>query len=690
MQDVLTRWAELLTQGEPDPTNFEPESEQDLLLVRTAFHTQPILRLLPDTFAKFYKCLELSKQWWVLAHDVYPDLPFQRHPLEEPEKSLVNGKSPSVESENLDQEEADLTDQVVLQTKEAIREINDEIEAVQEELEALSKREEKFSILVETYEKVGRDIETRSRERQRLYALKDRLEQSGQKNAINKEELLRAEAEIKQLDGMLKLLEFQHSLLLQDYLIHMEIRPSIIRFQGEAALRLKHAQVQLEEQALNLEKLEHGVSSPPPSDDIKTKENREEDISKHSSLSHTTLSGEEEDDEEQKMPRREKNMIVRSKDRKSSTPEIDKNHILQRSNNKRQVAFVHTELNKGDAVFSNKKPPLTQVRLNEKSQAVTIDSVQPPAKPADRRIADNGAVSRTKRNSLPDRSGPQTIAQHTDRRGSHDISNTASEKTDSKLSRPMRKDSTGKLNLPKISEPKKKYSIDEQEKTPAGDKRVNQKTRQQTDRRGGHDISTTATDKTEAEVLRPMRKDSTGKLNSPKTSESISLKKQSIEDQEKIKASDRRVNQVTTQQTDRRGGHDISVTATDKTDAKASKPIRKDSTGKVSPPKTSEPAKKHSIDEQEKITIGDRKVNPLLKSKSSRDVISKQVSPGSIQSPRSRSSSDPPTTQSGKDSKKSNMSKALEKVSTPPNAATAQRDKGTRLKSTATLKNKNG
>ena len=470
MQDVLTRWAELLTQGEPDPSSFEPESEQDLLLVRTAFHTQPILRLLPDTFAKFYKCLELSKQWWVLAHDVYPDLPFQRHPPGDPGADLDQTHSPSEDSSDVDQDKANLPSQVVLQTKEAIREINSEIEAVHEELEALSKREEKFSILVETYDKVGQDIDTRNLERQQLYALRDRLMQSGQKDASNREELQQTEAGIRQLDGMIKLLEFQHSLLLQDYLIHMEIRPSIIRFQGEAALKLKDAQLQLEQQAVNLEKLEQEISAAPPQDDAMSKDTENQYVAKDSPVALTSLSGEAEDDKKDKDAVHEKQ--IQKTVRKNSHQEINKANISQRYNSKRQVAFVQNDL-KGDASLSNKKAPPTPGKLSEKNQGRVSESEHPPTKSIVKEKGDNFALPRAKRNSLPSVNDQQKRTQQVDRRKSHDVSIPTLNKTAVRETGQVKRDSSLQLHTSEKPDNSKKKLPDERNIVAGGNNRLN-------------------------------------------------------------------------------------------------------------------------------------------------------------------------------------------------------------------------
>ena len=259
MNDILSRWASLLTNDEPRLEHFDPESEQDLLLLqsRDVDSVSPVLRLLPDIFAKYYKCLELVKQWWVLAHQIYPDLPFQRRPPDSDDEGndkngdvddLMTSLQDSGDGQSVASELS--PDKDIRDMKNAIRDSMSVLKALEEELEALERREEKFEILKDTFEKVTDDIEMQTKAKQELVELRDDLTQNGLADDADE-----VEVRISRQDDTLKLLDFQHALLGQDYLVHMEVRPSIIRFHGDVVARVHDARRVMDEQLEALEQL---------------------------------------------------------------------------------------------------------------------------------------------------------------------------------------------------------------------------------------------------------------------------------------------------------------------------------------------------------------------------------------------------------------------------------------------------
>ncbi|GFO07082.1 hypothetical protein PoB_003358700 [Plakobranchus ocellatus] len=655
MQDVLARWADLLTQGEPDSTSFEPESEQDLLLVRTSSRTQPILRLLPDTFAKFYKCLELCKQWWVLAHEVYPHLPFQRRPPEEAEVSL---ELSSVGSHDWAEEKATLTDQVVLDTKEAIREINSEIEAVQEELEALSRREEKFAILTETYDKVGQDIEARTRERQQMLTHRDRLAQSGNQNAQLREDLAATEAGIRQLDGMLKLLDFQHSLLLQDYLIHLEIRPSIIRFQGEATLRLKEAQIQLEKQALNLEKLEQEMSAElQPTEDEANSDISGDSVGSGSRFSK--LSDTEDDRESKSLKKEKKNQPSSLKQNYKQQNDLSltgKNDQLSTKDSyKRKVAFEQSD--KIISMYPLKNVQQNTPKIDGKLRATATNDKLEAANP----------LSRPNAKSQP--------ANHAKKRiGNLQLANYATMRNEKP--RPTNQ-TTAESEKPQIAN---KISTASEKLQP-----VNQPTTASEKLRPtNHTIKTT--EKQRAVVNQSTTAQKPVDEGKPHTTSGALSKRNSVPAFTGLHRHE--------QKAQRRKSQDDVVHVVEKPETKISRSIRKDSTGHPSPQKNFGSSEKPALDKTNKLAADKKRSNPLVKSLSSKEVLSRQEKIlEDSESPRIRSISDPhavPKDALAGLKRKSSMPKAGADTSSKglPSAELehAQKNKVTRPKPVQTLK----
>lgn len=252
MRDLLDRWADILTDDEPDLSSFEYESEQDLHRLHASSALEPILRLVPDLFAKFYKCMELTKQWWALARDTYPDTLFKRRRPSETDDSRISSSSCEVDTNTsgISEQNEMKTNQEIKKTEVMIIDNQKIISSLHEEIEALEKREEKFEILKETFDKVSIEMEEKKRQQKRLIIEREQLNADE-----NKDSVANIGANLHFLEGHIRLLEFQHSLLLEDFMIQLEIRPSIIRFQDDARMHLEMAQKTQEKHMTHIQKI---------------------------------------------------------------------------------------------------------------------------------------------------------------------------------------------------------------------------------------------------------------------------------------------------------------------------------------------------------------------------------------------------------------------------------------------------
>ncbi|ESO84551.1 hypothetical protein LOTGIDRAFT_168620 [Lottia gigantea] len=80
LTDMKDRWENLLPEEDRpiDADDFDPDSEYELHHMSNFEPYRHLLRFVPDIFTKCHKCIELSKQWLRLAHQVYPSLPLER------------------------------------------------------------------------------------------------------------------------------------------------------------------------------------------------------------------------------------------------------------------------------------------------------------------------------------------------------------------------------------------------------------------------------------------------------------------------------------------------------------------------------------------------------------------------------------------------------------------------------------
>lgn len=74
LESLLHKWEGLLTRDDLDLNNFDPDSYHELMQFTNYSHFEPILRLVPDMFAKCYKCIELAKTWLRLSNCILGEL----------------------------------------------------------------------------------------------------------------------------------------------------------------------------------------------------------------------------------------------------------------------------------------------------------------------------------------------------------------------------------------------------------------------------------------------------------------------------------------------------------------------------------------------------------------------------------------------------------------------------------------
>ncbi|XP_076461900.1 LOW QUALITY PROTEIN: uncharacterized protein LOC143294333 [Babylonia areolata] len=286
MQQILARWDRLMTaEGQIPQEDLDAESHQDLqMLSETGAAFEPVLRLLPDIFAKFYKCLELLKQWWVLAHEIYPELPINRPTTaptptrdafedlreedssrqgSESELSTLNGTSPSQTSEG----KVPVSEQLQ-NIEESIQVKEDSLHSLHNELELLEERERHFESLAEAYEKVTAELEEQTRQRKELVTVREKetFPPHNQMLDARAAEILSVprphnhthdlNEQVARAERAIQMLQFQQSLLRQDYMVQLEVRPSLIRFADDLRIKIADAESNLVEDKMERIKLQ--------------------------------------------------------------------------------------------------------------------------------------------------------------------------------------------------------------------------------------------------------------------------------------------------------------------------------------------------------------------------------------------------------------------------------------------------
>ncbi|XP_067842830.1 uncharacterized protein [Heptranchias perlo] len=249
--NVRRRWALLLNHGIIKDEYFNPQSITDLHKVDTPKHLTKILRLIPDVFYKGLLAADLSSQWVDLHECRYGviDLavPLTKGFYNDCEHTnskvfRVREKEPSMHKEPRDVESSKDPQRLRAAFQESSEEADDftcmkpKLRVDEEELDFLLRREER----VKTLEKQTQDSDLR------IHNLQSQLERAKQEIEMiqqQKDFEVTGKAQegtvtrrrwtilrhIEALEKQLNLEKYQYKILEGDWMLELEIRPSLIR-----------------------------------------------------------------------------------------------------------------------------------------------------------------------------------------------------------------------------------------------------------------------------------------------------------------------------------------------------------------------------------------------------------------------------------------------------------------------------
>lgn len=271
LRELVGQWGELLSDGNLDINIFDPDSHHELLQFENYHSFEPILRLVPDVFVKSYKAIDMGREWLALAAKIYGDrLPLGKikpktpspPPEQVPKKQTTRSRVPSAE-----------VDQRVNEVKHHISIINKAINENQEKIVTLSNdekklyvREKRADVLTNNFEKVDNKMQRAQRDFQKAVA---DLNQTNDQmkflpnNSPKYNELLKKckhfEMEIENRQTTLQMLEFEKSVVQEDYLIELEMRPHFIHFMGDVQQTIENLKSTVKEKQSTKKQLEKQI-----------------------------------------------------------------------------------------------------------------------------------------------------------------------------------------------------------------------------------------------------------------------------------------------------------------------------------------------------------------------------------------------------------------------------------------------
>lgn len=270
LRTILHKWDGLLSEDALDLNDFDPDSYHELLQFSNYSQFETLLRLVPDIFAKCYKCIDLAKTWLRLSNIVMKEeLPVNLSPvLDSPEPDVVDNDLPGHnESEKTTKEFIQQVREIKSQIENVDKSINEDVALLHKynkEMDILVGRDERFSTVYSHVDKIDSLITIASGEYQKSkteqYALASKMKscKKGTPTYIElKTHLKRLDTEVAKHHWKIKRLEFERTLVHEDLLVEAEIRPSFIRFIGDTKEKMNDLEKLLDvkrEEKLKLEK----------------------------------------------------------------------------------------------------------------------------------------------------------------------------------------------------------------------------------------------------------------------------------------------------------------------------------------------------------------------------------------------------------------------------------------------------
>ena len=265
LEDILTKWQGLLTEDTLELNDFDPDSYHELMQFSHYSQFESLLRLIPDMFAKCYKCIDLSKRWLEDSGAFPQDDPLTSTPIPD-FLSEPGDQDPAILEQNEKEclkQIKDLQRHIEIMNK-TIEDSETKLEQYNEEMNILAGRDERFETVTSEFNKIDALITMAAGDYQKSkteqYAVASKLRRcrkGSESYADLKSHLQRLDTKVSQNHWKMKLLEFEKAKVQDDYLVEIEVRPSFIRFVGDTKDKIQDLENLLrikKEEKLKLEK----------------------------------------------------------------------------------------------------------------------------------------------------------------------------------------------------------------------------------------------------------------------------------------------------------------------------------------------------------------------------------------------------------------------------------------------------
>ncbi|KAK3108184.1 hypothetical protein FSP39_002805 [Pinctada imbricata] len=316
MDDITSKWSGLLADRELNIEDFDPDSQHELMQFSNFATFEAVLRLIPDVFVKCYKAIDVGREWWKLANIIYSSRlplkskhtpptkqpvskpppaktspnpseeknpeetrpaktppaksPVANSPVKTPPAKTSPSSTPSPKPEEVVDEFAKAAKEIkqnITEITESIRENEMKLENLGDEIKSMEARDERVNDLTNDFESMDSKLQSAQEEytnflseRQRTIDEISRVPRGSDQHYDLMKRANSMDLEIQKKQGQLRMMEFEKSVLQEDYLLELELRPSFIHFLGDIQQQVLDIKEDISQKQLEKSHLEKQLS----------------------------------------------------------------------------------------------------------------------------------------------------------------------------------------------------------------------------------------------------------------------------------------------------------------------------------------------------------------------------------------------------------------------------------------------
>ena len=260
LQDILQKWNGLLSEKPLDLNDFDPDSYHELMQFTNYSQFEPILRLVPDIFAKCYKCIDLAKVWLRESNIVLKGIPLPSSPTNIVDENKQDDDNEQHSSPREFMKEVRDIKSQLSGIDTSIENDERKLEQYKRDISQLTNRDDRYSKLSSEFVKMDSLLTLAAGDYQRSkteqYAVASKLRgcpRGSYDYTELKGKLRKIDKEVSENHWKMKLLEFEKAMVEEDYVVESGVRPSFIRFLGDTKDKMQGLQEEV--QAKKEEKL---------------------------------------------------------------------------------------------------------------------------------------------------------------------------------------------------------------------------------------------------------------------------------------------------------------------------------------------------------------------------------------------------------------------------------------------------